>query len=354
MRKNDIKKLAPNLRLIGLAERIFVPKFYAEKSEKMNRIMRGFLQGRWFGRHSIMQENSIKRSDGSRLRILVVYPKEHRAPSPGLLWMHGGGYGIGIPEQDYGYMDRFASSGNCVVISPDYRLSCEEPYPAALKDCYLALKWMKENAHKLGIRTDQLFIGGESAGGGLTAALAIYARDKKEISVAYQMPFYPMIDDRMITRSSQDNHMPVWDSDSNKRAWKAYLGELFGTDNIPSYAAPSRETNLQGLPPCCTFAGTVEPFYDEIESYVNRLRAAGIQVDFREFHGCYHAFDIMAPFSKEAKEAKRFYMKSFLNAVKHCHAPQPENLIPLQMVAVCSNREISVTVKWKSPLHTIP
>ena len=323
MRRKDVKKLAPDLRLIGPIERVLVPKFHAQKSEKMNRLMRKFLRGKWFGHHSIMRESFIERTDGSRMRILIVCPKDRAKSAPGLLWMHGGGYGIGLPEQDFGYMDSFAAAGNCVIVSPDYRLSCEAPYPAALEDCYLALKWMKENAEGLGIQPDRLFVGGESAGGGLAAALAIYARDKKEISIAYQMPYYPMLDDRMITPSSQDNRMPVWDSASNKRAWKAYLGSLYGNDSVPPYAAPSRETDYCGLPPCCTFAGTAEPFYDEIVRYVNDLKAAGVPVDFREFEGCYHAFDIMAPFSKEAKAAKRFYMKSFLNAAAHYRAAQP-------------------------------
>ncbi len=326
-RKEDIKKLAPDLRIIGSLERMLVPKFHAEKSEKENRLLRKVLQGRWLGKRTTMQEHSIRRIDGSRLRILIIRPQKRLEAEavPGLLWMHGGGYGIGIPEMDFGYMDRFASLGNCVIVSPDYRLSYEAAYPAALEDCYLALKWMKKNAVKMGIRTDQLFIGGESAGGGLAAALAIYARDKKEVSVAYQMPFYPMLDDRMITPSSQGNCMPVWDSMSNERAWRAYLGDLYGSDRVPSYAAPSRETNYAGLPPCCTFCGTEEPFYDEIIRYVNDLKSAEVPVDFKEFHGCYHAFDIMAPLSREAKEVMRFYAKSFLYAVKHYHASQPEN-----------------------------
>jgi acetyl esterase/lipase len=324
MRRSDAKKLAPDLRLIGPIERALVPKFHAEKSAKMNRLMRKFMRGKWFGHHSVMREDFIERADGSRQRVLIVHPKgKANDAAPGLLWMHGGGYGIGIPELDFAYMDSFASAGNCVVVSPDYRLSCEAPYPAALEDCYLALKWMKKNAEKLGIQPDRLFVGGESAGGGLAAALAIYARDKKEVSIAYQMPFYPMLDDRMITPSSRDNRMPVWDSASNKRAWEAYLGSLYGKDNVPPYAAPSRETDYAGLPPCCTFAGTAEPFYDEIVRYVNDLKAAGVPVDFMEFEGCYHAFDIMAPFSKEAKAAKEFYMRSFTYAVSHYRAPQP-------------------------------
>ncbi len=312
-----IKKLAPDLRIIGFFEKIFVPKFYAHKSKKLNTLFRKILQGKWLGKHSSMQEQNIARDDGSLMRLLVVKSKNPVSNAPGILWIHGGGYGIGIPEQAFGYMDTFCDKGNCVVVSPDYTLSYEASYPAALEDCYLALKWMKENGAELGILLDKIFVGGESAGGGLAISLALYARDKGEIPIAYQMPFYPMIDDRMITFSSKNNKMPVWDTSSNERAWKAYLGALYGSENIPPYAAPARETDYKNLPPCCTFAGTVEPFHDEIVHYVKNLKEAGIHVDFMEFSGCYHAFDMLAPFSKEAKSAKKFYLESFLYAIEH-------------------------------------
>lgn len=137
-----------------------------------------------------------------KLRICVYRSKDSSATQkevPGLLWIHGGGYAIGAP------------------------------YPAALEDCYTALLWLKNHAAEYGIRSDQLIVGGDSAGGGLTAALTIYARDKKEVSISFQMPLYPMLDDRMLTESSKENDAPVWNTKSNENGWKLYLGELYGT-----------------------------------------------------------------------------------------------------------------------------
>ena len=133
-----------------------------------------------------------------------------------------------------------------------------------------------------------------------------------------------MLDDRMITESSRDNDAPVWNTKANENAWKLYLGDLYGTDEVPVYAAPARLTDFHGLPPAITFVGTLDPFHDETRSYIRRLKAEGIPVAYRIFEGCYHAFDIMAPKSKPAMEAEKFLMKNFAYAVRHFFAAQPE------------------------------
>src|SRR5690606_30824760 len=131
---------------------------------------------------------------------------------PGVLWIHGGGYAQGVPEMSHDMYRQLIGTRDCVIVAPDYRLSIDAPYPAALEDCYEVLLWMKDHAQELGIRSDQLMVGGESAGGGLTAALAMYARDRGEVNLAFQMPLYPMIDDRMVTESAGDNNAYVWNS----------------------------------------------------------------------------------------------------------------------------------------------
>jgi acetyl esterase/lipase len=238
---------------------------------------------------------------------------------PGILWIHGGGYAIGAPEQGAGFYKRFINERNCVIVAPDYRLSIDAPYPAALEDCYEALLWMKANAKKLGIRENQLMAGGDSAGGGLTAALTLYARDKGEIKIAFQMPLYPMLDDRMTSESARENNAPVWNSDSNKWAWKLYLGELYMKD-VPAYAAAARATDYSKLPPTVTFVGDLEPFRDETIEYVENLRKAGVKVDFEIFKGCYHAFESLSPKAEISKKAISFFMKSFKYAVDNYFA----------------------------------
>lgn len=251
-----------------------------------------------------------------------------KAPGPvkgaaGLLWMHGGGYAIGTPEQDSAIIKRLVDATGCVAVSPDYRLSTQTPYPAAIDDCYHALLWMKVHARELGIRDDQIFVGGDSAGGSLAAAVTLMARDKGEVSVAFQMPLYPMLDDRMITPSSQDNDAPIWNTQANTIAWEMYLGSLYGTEGVPAYAAPSRAESFAGLPPTYTFVGGIEPFHDETVAYIEALKAAGVEAEIDVYPGCFHAFETICPKAPVAQQAISRYVERFARAAKECFAKQP-------------------------------
>ena len=267
-------------------------------------------------------ERNIQTPDNPRLRLCVYTSHNPKPDAVGLLWIHGGGYGIGKPEQDVGFIQKFIEASNCVVVSPDYRLSIHKPYPAAVNDCYQSLLWMKDHANELGIRKDQLFVGGDSAGGGLTAAITLMARNKGEVSVAFQMPFYPMLDDRMITPSSQDNDAPIWNTRANEVAWKMYLGDLYGTEDVPTYAAPARETNYAGLPPTYTFVGDIEPFCDETKEYIANLQRAGVKAEIDVYPGCFHGFDIICSKSGIARKATEKYIAQFKYAVEHYYSHQ--------------------------------
>jgi acetyl esterase/lipase len=262
-------------------------------------------------------EEWISRKNGSKLRICIYKPIAPKVNVPGVLWSHGGGYAIGVPERAKGMAKRLIEVSDCVVIAPDYRLSVEAPYPAALEDSYEALLWMKNHAEELGIRSDQLMVGGDSAGGGLTAALSLYARDKGEVKIAFQMPLYPMLDDRMTSDSAVENNAPVWNSKSNYNAWKLYLGERFGMPDVPVYAAPARAEDYRNLPPTATFVGALEPFRDETIEYVDHLRKAGVPVDFEVFEGCYHAFEQMCPKAEVSRKAMTFLLNAYEYAVMH-------------------------------------
>jgi acetyl esterase/lipase len=262
-----------------------------------------------------------RRQDGTSLRLCIYKSLVSSASAAGILWMHGGGYAIGVPESSDGIIRRLITESGCIVVAPDYRLSLDSPYPAALDDCHEALLWMKENASALGIREDQLMVGGESAGGGLAVALALYERDHRGVKIAFQMPMYPMLDDRMTNESAIENNAPVWDSDANRVAWGLYLGDLAGKD-VPSYAAPSRAADFSNLPPAVTFVGDLEPFRDETIKYVMKLREAGVPVDFERYPGCYHAFEKMNPYADVSRKALSFFMESFKYAVKHYFAEQ--------------------------------
>ncbi len=261
-------------------------------------------------------------STGRDIKVLILKPScSKKNPSPGILWIHGGGYVTGMAGMIY--MSRaldLVKKYGAVVVTPEYRLAGEAPYPAALEDCYAALCYMKEHAEELGIRRNQLMVGGESAGGGLTAALCLYARDKGEVNIAYQMPLYPMIDDRD-TDSSRDNHAPVWNTKRNHKAWKAYLRSLNGAE-VHGYAAPSRADDYSGLPPAYTFVGDIEPFYCETLTYIEKLQKAGVEASVDVYPNCFHAFDMLCPFLKVSKQAVEKFEAQFEYAMAHYFAEQ--------------------------------
>ena len=259
-----------------------------------------------------------------KIPALVLSPKDTPEQATGVLWLHGGGYIAGMKEMVH--MSRavdLVKRFGAVVVSPGYRLAPFAPYPAALDDCYAALLYMKANAPALGIRDDQLMVGGESAGGGLRAAVCIKARDTGAVRVAFQMPLYPMLDDRN-TESSRNNHGRVWNTRKNHFAWACYLlGQ--NRKNLPPYAVPARLTDFTGLPPAYTFVGDGEPFYAETVLYIEQLKAAGVPASMDVYHSNMHAFDMMQPDDSLSQEAAGRFNAQFAYAQAHYFAPQEEN-----------------------------
>lgn len=315
------KSIRKELRFVGSLLRKVMPVFSREQLVKLSEKCDKLMAGRWLGWNTAAENRYLLRPDGTRLRLVICRSKKGTKPNAtGLLWIHGGGYAIGAPEQDFLFIDPLVKDGSCVAVLPAYTLATKAPYPAALEDCCLALGWMKDHAQELGINPGQLFVGGDSAGGGLTAAVSLYERDKGDVNIAFQMPLYPMLDDRMITASSRDNDAPVWNSRSNEAAWALYL-EGIDKQNVPIYAAPARAEDLRGLPPTCTYVGTIEPFHDETVDFVGRLQRQGVEVMFREYEGCFHAFDMMGAFTAVGKDARAFLRQSFRTAQKRFFAP---------------------------------
>ena len=259
-----------------------------------------------------------------KIPALVLSPKDTPEQATGVLWLHGGGYIAGMKEMVH--MSRavdLVKRFGAVVVSPGYRLAPFAPYPAALDDCYAALLYMKANAPALGIRDDQLMVGGESAGGELRAAVCIKARDTGAVRVAFQMPLYPMLDDRN-TESSRNNHGRVWNTRKNHFAWACYLlGQ--NRKNLPPYAVPARLTDFTGLPPAYTFVGDGEPFYAETVRYIGQLKAAGVPASMDVYHSNMHAFDMMQPDDSLSQEAAGRFNAQFAYAQAHYFAPQEEN-----------------------------
>lgn len=256
-----------------------------------------------------------------KIPALILSPKNAPAKAAGVLWIHGGGYILGMKEMVH--MSRavdLVKRFGAVVISPGYRLALTAPYPAALDDCYASLLYMKEHASALGIRDDQLMVGGESAGGGLCAAVCIKARDNGDVRIAFQMPLYPMLDDRD-TDSSRNNHGKVWNTRRNHFAWRCYLHGQ-NRDGLSPYAAPARLTDYSGLPPAYTFVGDGEPFYTETVRYIDCLRECGILAELDVYHSDVHAFDMMRPDDELSRTAAAVFNERFAYAVKYYFAPQ--------------------------------
>lgn len=264
-------------------------------------------------------------ADGHKVRLLILRPSVlHEEKVPGVLWIHGGGYQSGSSRDVY--LTRALSlvvKFGMILVAPDYRLSRRHPYPAGLQDCYAALLWMKDHADELNIRTDQIMVGGESAGGGMTAALCMLARDRRTVNIAFQMPLYPMLDDRD-TDSSRDNHAHNWNTKRNHKAWKRYLRDAYGTEIVSPYAAPARCTDYRGLPPCYTYVGDIEPFRDETVNYVKNLQDAGIRAEVDIYPNWFHAYDILVPAAKESREAIARFEEKVAYAVFNDFAPQAD------------------------------
>ena len=258
-------------------------------------------------------ERFIASGDGrSKIRVRVYRPQDCTEALPAMLYIHGGGYLMGNPEGFAGMIKKFIETRKCVVIAPDYRKAFTEPFPAGFNDCYESLIWAKENAEQLGIRNDRFMVAGHSAGGGLTAAVTLKARDTKEVDIAFQMPIYPMIDDLQPVDASRQMVSPIWSTQSNALGWSQYLKALHNKyEAIPAYAAPARNTDYSNFPPTITFVGDCEPFCEETQRYVEALKTAEVEVAFKLYEGCFHGFDMIASKTGIGKDALGFTFNQY-------------------------------------------
>lgn len=226
----------------------------------------------------------VQKSRIGRVPTLILRPANRSSIPVSVLWIHGGGFITGMKEMVY--MSRavdLVRKYGVTVYSPGYRLAWRRPYPAAVDDCYQVLEYMSRQG-------DMLMVGGESAGGGLAAAVCMMARDKG-IQVVYQIPLYPMLSN-LDTESSKGNHGKIWNTRRNHFGWRLYLRK--DARNVVSpYAAPANQTDYRNLPPCYTFVGDGEPFYAETLTYVENLKKAGVEAIADVYHTDMHAFDML-------------------------------------------------------------
>ena len=262
---------------------------------------------------------------GPAVVVRVHRPRGVDGTLPGVYSIHGGGYVMGSATGDDARFDSWCPRHHCVGVSVEYRLAPETPFPGPLEDCYAGLAWVHEHASELGVDPGRVGIMGAERGGGLAAGLALLARDRGEFAVAFQLLIYPMIDDRQVTRSSR-MPAPIWNPAANEFGWRAYLGPLYGSDDIPPYAAASRATDLGGLPPGYILVGTIDGFHDEDVDYAVRLNQAGVPTELHVYAGAPHGFDNMmtgAPVAKRARRAMNEWLERRLHPTGSLGSPAP-------------------------------
>lgn len=227
------------------------------------------------------------------VRVLVWRTPGAAGPLPAVLQIHGGGYIMGLPEMGAATHRDLVAAHPCAVFSVDYGLAPEVPHPGPVEDCYAVLKWMVANAAGLGIDPARIGVNGISAGGGLAAALCLLARDRGEVSLAFQHLIYPMLDDRTCTAADPHPHTGahVWNPAANLFGWRALLGVEPGSPGVSPYAAPGRAEDLAGLPPAYISVGALDLFLEEDIEYARRLTRAGVPVELHVYPGAFHAFD---------------------------------------------------------------
>jgi acetyl esterase/lipase len=233
----------------------------------------------------------------------VFEPAGVRTSDGALLWIHGGGFVGGAAAMDDALCADIAAELGMLVVSAEYRLAPEHPFPAPLDDCFAVLTWLHGRAAEYGVDRSRIAVGGASAGGGLAAAVVQRAVDDG-VPVAFQLLEYPMLDDRTVLRRDDEGRGRFgWTAPSNRFGWTSYLGHAPEESETRPYAVPGRREDLTGLPPAWIGVGELDLFFEEDVEYVRRLEAAGVPCAFVSVPGMYHGADAIA---RDADSMRRF------------------------------------------------
>ena len=255
-------------------------------------------------------ERSIRTIPGAigdpPVELIVYRPPNLAQPSPCVLHFHGGGFVMGSAAAMEGPHRTVSAGLRCIIVTVEYRLAPETIFPGALQDAYAALGWVLAHAEELGVDPARVGVAGESAGGGLAAALALLARDRGEHAVAFQHLTCPMLDDRTCTSLEPNPHTGefIWTAHNNRFGWTALLGAEPGGPDVSPYAAPARATDLSGLPPTYISTGGLDLFLEEDLDYARRLMRSGVPVELHVYPGAFHAFEL-SPSASVAGQARR-------------------------------------------------
>ena len=239
-----------------------------------------------------MQHHTIPADDGAGEVPVYLYATPRRpTPGPALLWIHGGDLVFGNAAQDHDLCSDLAARLEILVVSVDYRLAPDHPFPAAHEDCFTALRWLHRNA-VLGADPGRIAVGGASAGGGLAATLAQHAHDAG-LPVSFELLVYPMLDDRTALRTHHGHRGRLaFTPAMNRYGWTHYLGHRPTTADPGRYAAAARRCDLSQMPPTWIGVGDLDLLHDEAVDYAHRLQAAGVPCQLHVEPGMYHGADV--------------------------------------------------------------
>jgi len=247
---------------------------------------------------------AIKGPPGAPDVTIFVINAKPGAARPAILHMHGGGFVGGSAESSVRQLQDLAATLDYGIVTVEYRLAPEATYAASVEDNYAALRWLRDHAAEVGIDPARIAVMGESAGGGHAALLAIAARDRGEIPLAFQMLIYPMLDD-----ATGSTRLPPgaigkigWDAKANAFGWRSFLGQEPGGAKVPAKAVPARTASLAGLPPTFIGVGSIDLFVDEDVDYARRLIDAGVATELLVVPGAFHGFDGIAPATAVARQ----------------------------------------------------
>lgn len=230
---------------------------------------------------------------------------------PGLLHIHGGGFVVGNLDSEHGLCLSLCRNLGIVVISVDYRLAPETPYPGGLEDCYAALQWVSDSSAQLNIDPARLAICGQSAGAGLGAATCLLSRDRSGPDICFQYLGIPELDDRLTTPSMRRFvDTPMWNRPNAELSWDFYLGDNYqrGADDVPYHAAPARAEDLSGLPPAYISTMEFDPLRDEGVQYALQLMQAGIPTELHSFPGTFHGSTLFATAQVSQRESAEMFV----------------------------------------------
>ncbi|KZS71375.1 alpha/beta hydrolase [Mycobacterium kansasii] len=245
-----------------------------------------------------VQHHSVATDDGATLTLHWYHATTEQPPGSAVLYLHGGGMIFGMRELGglYDWLARrYVADSGVPMLVVDYRIAPEAAHPVPVHDCFAALGWLLGYAGELGVDPARVAVMGDSAGGGLAAAVCLMARDRGGPAIAQQLLIYPMLDDRTGLPDPELVPFLTWTYDDNITGWQALLGTSAGTDAVSSYAAAARASDVSRLPPTYIDVGDLDIFRDEDIAYARRLAAAGVPTELHVHPGCPHAFEGMAP-----------------------------------------------------------